>query len=183
MSDGEMWSYCATFSMANWSDEDHFACDNKTIHYRCILFRHTHDLVKILCAILIGSTVKERSFSCIWQINDRLSISVLRDQLGDFAITAVHSHTILILKTDICHAYISITLVGWRCLTFYWQLSSWIFVCFHSLRLWKWYIHKIQIRPVVALVVELFVPLYCRYCETMYMQFNLLVTILHCMII
>ena len=95
----------------------------------------THELVKILCAILIGSTVQERSFSCIWQINDWLSISLLKDQLGDFAITAVHSHTILILKTDICHAYISITLVGWRCLTFYWQLSSWIFVCFHSLRL------------------------------------------------
>ena len=68
----------------------------------------THELVKILCAILIGSTVQERSFSCIWQINDWLSISLLKDQLGDFAITAVHSHTILILKTDIYSAFMRI---------------------------------------------------------------------------
>ena len=62
-------------------------------------------MLVIPTVIPVGSTVGERSFSCVKQIETWLRNSMLTDLLGDLAIIAIHRHTILILKTDICSAF------------------------------------------------------------------------------
>ena len=90
--------------MVNWSDEDHFVCHNNTVAKFCM---NTREL-QILCVIPVGSTVAERSFSFTRPINSWLPNSILTNVLGDLAIKAVHGRTILILKTNMCNAYMSI---------------------------------------------------------------------------
>ena len=83
--------------MVNWSDEDHFVCDNKMTHCRYILLKHprTSDTVHHSCRKYVAREVF---------FNDWLRNNKLTDLLGDLAIIAVHGHTIVILKADMCSA-------------------------------------------------------------------------------
>ena len=48
------------------------------------------------------------SFPCIRLIENWLQNGVLTDLLGGLPITPLHRHTIVILKADLCSAYMSI---------------------------------------------------------------------------
>ena len=50
-------------SIINWSDEDLFVCVSKTIDCCCICWNKRQ--LQVLCAVPMGSTLVERSFSCI----------------------------------------------------------------------------------------------------------------------
>ena len=56
--------------------------------------------LQILQAILVGSTVAGKYFSCMRDNDNWIRNCVMTDLLCDLAIRTVHGHTILILKTD-----------------------------------------------------------------------------------
>ena len=68
----------------NWSNEDHFASNNKMIHCRYILSEHTRtsDTMCHYCW-MHGA---ERYFPCIKQIDNWFRDSMMTDLLEDFAI-------------------------------------------------------------------------------------------------
>ena len=95
--------YQHTF-MVNWSEEDQFASDNKAIHYRYILLEHprTSDTVCHSC--------RKHGDREVFSVKDRynwLRNTIMTDLLENLVIIAVSGHTIL-LKTDICSAFMSI---------------------------------------------------------------------------
>ena len=71
-----------------------FECDNKMIHCRYILLNIRE--LQILYVIPVGSTLTEKYFSDIRQIENR------------WTIISMHSNTIFVSKTDLCNAYMSI---------------------------------------------------------------------------
>ena len=107
---------CPTSILLWWIDQMTTTFHGTTKKFPVATFCLNIRELQILCVIPVGSTVAERSFSCIRHINNWLHNSILTDLLGDLAIIAVHGHTIIILKADTRNAYVSIdllTLVGW----------------------------------------------------------------------
>lgn len=80
------------------------------------------ELVKILWALLFWSFEnRKRSFSFLNWIHNRLRPSILTDLLGAFFVISMHGQMILVLKINICNAYMSIhphRIIFWATLSF-----------------------------------------------------------------
>ena len=90
--------------------------------------------LQILCVVPVGSTVAEKSFFCIRYIDNWLRNSMLTDLLRDFAIIAVHDHTILIFKIVIYNVYMSIYPRGMMVSSYFIDSFKIMIVIFHFLQ-------------------------------------------------
>ena len=92
----------------------------KMIHRRYILLEH----LRISDAVLRSCTKRSgrKIFFLYKTDNSMLGNIMLKDLLGDLTILAAHCHAILILKTDLCNAFIGILP---RRMTASWLISRW----------------------------------------------------------
>ena len=108
--------------MIIWSDEGPFSCDNKTTHCR---FKYHAPFLQearsLICIFL---------YKTYWQY---FCNSILTYLLGELSIITVHVQPIIILKTDICTAYMNIHPR--------WMMASFLFLFNWVIRYLYFFIH------------------------------------------
>lgn len=157
-------------SMVNWSNGDHFGCDellmlnNNHIEkalWHHIFPEHAGTFQKSFCHSCRKS--RDRGVFSVenWSTFGFVVAATLRDQLRELTfvvvhrhveltVVAAHNHAILILKTDICKAFISGL---WKTIKHFLTTLDLldIYIFCRLLSLWHWYLAycKIKILPLV----------------------------------